>query len=558
MNPIALVILFRILMRRTAFAVLVASVTFGAGRLAAQHPSAIPGTVIIATASEAPTPVPTLYSNDVQSREIGDQLFLRLAEPGRIMRTDDESNFEPRLAKSWSHRDSVTLVFELDPRARWQDGVPFTAEDVVFTINRARDPATDAQIAGLLKHITAVEAEGEHRVVFHFDRRYPEQLYDATFHQPPLPAHLVKSIAAADLAKSEFVAHPIGNGPFRWVRRIPEQKAIELVADTAFFLGRPGIGRVIFEAVPDAEARANLLQAGEVDAIDNVYQLPNAAALLALPGFQQVPMVTFSIGFMVMNQRDPADTSRPHPILADPAVRRALTEALDREALAHTGYGSSAVAPPGPVSQGLWVFDRRLARFGYDTAAARRDLAKAGWTDHDGDGVLDRNGKPLRLALMLVSSAAPRRRMGEQAQEMFRRIGVDLQLLVVERGEYIDRRNAGQYDLEFLSSNQDPTPSGLTQTWQCGGLNTAHYCDPVFDSLTQAAIFSSKSAPAWRKALERIIDDAPAIWVYSPTFVGLIHQRFTNVSMRPQSTWVDLWRWRLKPGAELPRDRGER
>ncbi len=544
-------------MPRSLLPALLAGLSVCGSALAAQQPARIPGTIIIATGSEVATPVPTLYSNDALSRELGDQLFLRLAEPDRTLRTSDEKSFEPRLARSWHHTDPLTLVFELDPRAHWHDGVPVTARDVVFTINRARLPATGEQIARLLRHITSVEADGDHRVIFHFDLDYPEQLYDATYHQPPLPAHLAETIPQADLAKSAFVAHPIGNGPYRWVRRIPEQRAIELAADPAFFLGRPGIGRVIFQASPDIEARANLLLAGDVDAIDNVYQLGNPARMLALEGYQSVPFVSLSVGYILFNTRDPADTSHPHPILQDAEVRRALTEALDRDALAHTGYGPSSVAPPGPISQGLWVFDRKLARFGYDTAAARRRLLAAGWSDHDGDGTLDKDGRPLHLSIILVSSALPRRRIAEQAQEMLRRIGVDLQLLTLERGEYMDRQKAGRYDLEFPSSNQDPTPSGVTQSWSCGGTNSARFCDPVFDSLTQAAIVSRKSAAAWRKALQRIDDDAPAIWTYAPTFVGLVHRRFENVTFRTQSSWLDLWRWRIKSGAELPRDRGD-
>lgn len=523
----------------------------------AQQPAAAPGTIVIATSAEVVHPVPTLYGNDLASREVGDQMFLRLAEPDRTLRTSDEKSFEPRLARSWSRRDPLTLVFDLDPRARWHDGHPVTAQDVVFTINRARDPGGDPQYIGLLQHITRVEAEGEHRVVFHFDHDYPEQLYDATFHEPPLPAHLVAGIPVADFAKSDFVAHPVGNGPYRFARRLTEQRAIELAADTTFFLGRPGIGRVIFEAVSDPGARANLIQSGDADAIDNVYSLPNSEELLALPGFHQFPISTLSLGYLLMNTRDPADTTRPHPLFSNLKLRQALTEMLDRDALARIGFGPAAIAPPGPVSQALWVFDRKLGRFPFDTARGRRDLAALGWTDHDGDGILDKDGHPLSFSLMIPATSAPRRRMAELAQEMFRRVGIQLTLLSVEPKQYVARREAGQYDIEFNVTTQDPTPSGLTQSWRCGGLNSARFCDPVFDSLTAQAIASRGSAALWRKALDRIIEDAPAIWVYTPTFVALVQQRFEQVSFRTHSTWLDLWRWRVKRGAELPRDRGE-
>jgi peptide/nickel transport system substrate-binding protein len=541
-------------MRRLAMAVLLATLPAGARSLTAQQPS---GTIIIAVPAEASAPVPTLYSNDASNRELGDLLFLRLAEPGPTLRTSDEKSYEPRLAKSWHRRDPLTLVFELDPRARWHDGVPVTAADVVFTINRGRDRANDVQLAGLLRHITSVEADGDHRVIFHFDQSYPEQLYDATYHLPPLPAHLVDTIAPAAMAQSAFAANPVGNGPYRWVRRARDQRLIELAADTTFFLGRPGIRRVIFEGVSDPEARANMLRSGAADAIDNVYQLGNPAQLLSLADYQSVPFPSLLVGYLLFNTRDPSDTTRLHPILQDIEIRRAVTEALDREALARTAFGPTGVAPPGPVSQALWVFDRKLGRYPFDPASARKRLLARGWSDHDGDGIADKDGQPLRLNLVFVSTSAPRRRVAEQAQEMLRQVGIDLQLLALERAEIVDRRNSGRFDLDFGAAVQDPTPSGLTQTWSCagrGGSNYGRYCDPAVDSLMDQAITSRDPAPIWRKALIRIAEDAPAVWAYTPTSVAIVHRRFEQVSFRPQSSWLDLWRWRLKPGAALPRD----
>ena len=90
--------------------------------------------------------------------------------------TSGDKSFVPLLAKSWTRRDSVTLAFDLDERAKWQDGVPVTARDVVFTFERARDPAIAPRLAELLRRITSVTAEGDRRVVFQFSRAYAEQI----------------------------------------------------------------------------------------------------------------------------------------------------------------------------------------------------------------------------------------------------------------------------------------------------------------------------------------------------------------------------------------------
>ncbi len=540
-------------MRSLAAALLLALLPAGT-RFSSAPQSPPAGTIVILNSVLPTTPVPTLYSSDVASREVGDLMFLRLAELGPTLRTSDEKAFEPRLARSWKRRDPLTLAFELDARARWQDGTPVTAEDVVYTMDRARNPANGRQIAGLLRHIVKVAAEGEHTVVFTFDQPYPEQLYDATYHVPPLPAHLVSRIPTDSLARSAFVQAPVGNGPYRWVRRVPEQQTIELAADTAFFLGRPGIGRIIYQAVPDAGARANLVLTGAADVVDNAYNFGNAAELLGQPSYRGVAYPTFNVGFLLFNERNPADTSRPHPILGDVEVRRAITEALNRDTLARIGYGPSGVAPPGPVSQAVWVFDRKMARFPFDPASARRRLAAAGWKDN-GSGTLAKDGVPLRLSLIVPATSQPRRLMATAAQEALRQVGIDLQLLLLNPTEIGPRAVDGKFDMLFSTTTQDPTPSGLTQGWSCaGGTNFGHYCNRSVDSLYDQAIRSKDPAATWRQALSRIIDDAPAVWVFSTTSVVLVHKRFDRVSMRSQSVWLDLWKWRLRPEAALPRD----
>src|SRR5690606_18264427 len=135
--------------------------------------------------------------------------------------------------RSWSRRDSLTLVFELDPRARWHDGRPVTAEDVVFTFTRAMDPAIAPSIAELLHAIDTVRAEGQHQVVISFKRVYPEQFFDATHYVQPLPAHLVRRLHPDSIATSDYARAPVGNGAYRWTRTVPGQ-LLEFTADPAF------------------------------------------------------------------------------------------------------------------------------------------------------------------------------------------------------------------------------------------------------------------------------------------------------------------------------------
>jgi peptide/nickel transport system substrate-binding protein len=513
--------------------------------------------IVIVTGLQATLPIPTLMegaANNVANMEIADQLFLRLAGLGPTLLTAGDRDFVPLLASSWSRRDSVTLVFELNPRARWQDGVPVTARDVVFTMERARSRSVSPRLADLLKHITAVTAEGEHRVVFRFSHRYAEQLYDATFHVAPIPAHLLDTIPPDALSRSAFAAQPVGNGPYRWVRTVPGQ-FIELRRNDDFFLGKPKIERVIVRAAADPDARVNLMLSGQADAMDNIPPpLDNIRRIAAEPSLRVIPVPSPTVGYLLFNQRDRRDRERPHPILGDIRVRRAIGLALDRRLLVQVIFGSYGEVPYGPASPILWIRHGAPRPDRQNLLEARRLLAAAGWRDTDGDGILDREGHPLTLGLSLPNTSAIRKQMSALIQEQLRGIGITLELQQYDFPVWTERRTAGDFDLDFVSLSQDPSPTGLTQSWTCnGGNNVARYCDPRVDSLVERAVLGrGDPAEHWHAVLRQIEADAPAVFLYAPTYVYAVNRRFRSVSLSPVSSWLLLREWSVAPPSSTP------
>jgi peptide/nickel transport system substrate-binding protein len=519
-----------------------------ASPLAAQRPRDA-ATLSVAYARDPASPVPTLWRNDNANRDVSDLMFLRLADLGPELTTIGDRAFVPRLARSWKRRDPLTLVFELDPRAHWHDGKAVTAADVLLGFERARNPRLSAQIATLLRRIQSVSAEGQRRVVVKFTEPYPEQLYDAVYHALPLPAHLLAGIVPESLATSSFVSAPVGNGPYRFVRRVPSQ-VTELEADSTFFLGKPKVKRVLFLVAPDPEARVNLILAGTADAVDNIYSFDNPARLEKLPDYQYYPVPGLNLIYINFNQRDPADTSKPHAILSDPVVRRALVLAADRQLIARASYGPFTTSPGAPLSAVLGRALEAPATPPYDTATAVHLLASRGWIDHDGDGIRDKDGRPLSLSLLVPAPVAARKVMGTRLQEAYRGLGIDLKLEITDGAVYTERHAAGRFDLDFYGAGQDPSPSGLTQTWTCagfGGSNVSHYCNPVVDSLIAAATVAETNAPAlWREALHRIADDYPAIFMAAVVSTYAVHRRFQNVRLIPGAPWAGVWQWGVR------------
>ncbi len=529
-----------------------------AGVSASRPPLALaqrePSSIVIATGQQALVPVPTLMEgpqNTLANFEIADHLFLRLAALGPGLVTAGDRGFVPQLAKSWTRRDPLTLVFDLDPRARWHDGAPVTARDVVFTFRRARDSTIAPRLTDVTRRIASVVAEGDRRVVFRFTEVYSEQLYDATFHVPILPAHLLADLPPTAEAWASYVAHPIGSGPYRWVRR-EEGRFIELAANDAFFLGRPGIERLIVRVAASSDARLNLLLSGEADAMDNIPPpTTNFARVEAAKHLRLVKVPSNNLGYLLFNQRAPGRRDRPHPILADRDVRRALVLALDRDLLVRAVLGQYGYVPFGPVSAQLWIQHGAPSHSHQDQSTARRLLAGRGWVDRDGDGVREnRNGTPLSLRLLVSTSSLIRTQMAAIIQEQLRQVGVRIEVVRVDVALWIERRSGGEFDIDFSASNLDPSPSGLVFSWSCGGAgNAGGYCDPTADSLLQRAIASPRAdRRLWHDFLRRVEETAPAAFIYTQIFAFGVNHRFRDVTIRPESSWSALWRWSV-PGS---------
>src|SRR5881628_4106798 len=348
------------------------------------------GTIVFAATAEPDILLPPVTQN-VYARDVSEQLFLKLADLGLSGNTIGDEDFQPLLAERWEWDDPRTLVFHIDPRARWQDGRPVTAADVEFTFAVYTDSLANSPYRSNLRSIGAVNARDSLTAVFRFRQRYPEMFYDAVYHMRILPAHLLRTVPRDQWKTAPFGRQPVGDGPYRFVRWQAAQ-AIELVADTNFFLGRPGIRRLIWRFTPNLPVAVQQVIADQADVREQLVTPDNVERAKAA---QQLAIYTYRgnvYTFLSFNQRAPGDTSKPHPIFADRDVRRALTMAVDRASLVKSTLGDYGQVPPGPISALVGIWDPDVRQLPYDTAQAARLLNLHGWRDHDGDGIRDKDG----------------------------------------------------------------------------------------------------------------------------------------------------------------------
>ncbi|HEX5577752.1 MAG TPA: peptide ABC transporter substrate-binding protein [Gemmatimonadaceae bacterium] len=520
------------------------------------------GTLVISASGDPETLLPPLGAT-VAAKIIGDLVYDHLAILGDSMNTVGDAGFRPQLAKSWTWAsDSLSITFDIDPAARWHDGRSVRASDVRFTWRTYSDSVNGSPYAASISSIDSVTVPDSLRATFWFSERSPMQFYDAVNAMAILPEHVLGDARGPALAASSLARAPVGSGRFRFVRW-NAGASIEVAADTANYRGRPGFDRVIMTIAPDFNAALARLLGGEADLIEQVppTSLADIAAdsslrLLLTPGLDY--------NFVQFNLRHPKNRSRPHPLFADVALRRALTAAVDRRSVVMNAYDSLAAVSVGPAVRALPTTDTTLRQIPYSPAEARRILDSLGWKDANGDGIRERNGAKLAFTLAVPGSSKARATMAVLIQNQLRSVGAEVNLEMLDFTAFIDRETRRDFDAVFGGWRVEASPGGIRQTWGSAGsragsgTNYGSYENAAFDALVDSAL-ASRALPVRRayftKAYQAIIDDAPAIWMAEPKRVMAVHRRIRTTGVRPDAWWANIPDWSIAANERIARDR---
>src|SRR5256884_1300863 len=302
------------------------------------------GTLVIATGGEPDVLLPAVSDRAI-TRDVTDQLFLKLADLGLSGNTIGDEDFQPLLAERWEWDTPTTLVFHLDPRARWQDGRAVTAADVAFTYDIYTDSLVSSPFRPSLRQISAVTTRDSLTVVFRFRHRYPEMFYDAVYHLRILPSHLLREVPRSQWRSAAFGRAPVGDGPYRFVAWRAGQ-GLRLPADSTFFLGRPHIRRLIWRFTADQQVPVTPLIAPDADPVEVLVTPDNRDRARADTQVAMYPYRGAAYGYVRVNFVAPGDTTKPHPLFSDRELQRALVMSADRPDLVATECGEMGNGPP--------------------------------------------------------------------------------------------------------------------------------------------------------------------------------------------------------------------
>jgi peptide/nickel transport system substrate-binding protein len=517
------------------------------------------GTLTIATGGDPDVLIPSLVST-TQAAEITDMIYDRLAEIGDSLNIINDAGFTPRLADHWTwSRDSLSIAFHIDPRAKWHDGQRVVSSDVRFTLQSTRDSTLGTTVAALITNIDSVSTPDSTTAVFWFHQRTPQEFYDATYQLPIMPEHIWKGIAPSAWRASDAAKRPVGSGRFRFSRWTP-RTSVELVADTANYRGAPRLSRVVWSVAPDFNANLTRFLAGETDFFEAL-RPENIPEVAKHPELRVKLYRGLSYQFAQFNLRDPANHSRPHPIFGNRELRRALTMATDRATIVRSAFDTLGVPALGPTVRAYPTTDVNLAQIPFDLSRARQILDSLGWRAAQNDGVRTRNGRPLEFTLSVPSSSKIRVRQAVLIQEQLRQAGVKVDVEQLDFPVLVEKERKRTFDAAIGQWNTQPSPGAVRGSWgtassrASSGGNYGSYESPVFDAYVDSALASFDPAARksyFTKAYETIIQDAPAIWLAELTPAVGYNSRVHPAPMRLDAWWAHIPDWSVSASQKTP------
>lgn len=457
-----------------------------------------------------------------------------------VMRFDARGMPEPDLAESWgTTADGTIYNFSLRPNAVWQDGTPVTSDDVIFTIELMKSPASfyPQDVKDLWSKVEIIRLNDK-AMQFKIPEPYAPFLDYMAF--GVLPKHLLEGLPLDQVLNADFNLKPVGSGPFKFDHLLIEDGVITgvvLVRNEQYHLQKPFIEQVIFKYYPTSAAALDAFRAGEVAGISQVTNdiLPQA---LAEPNLSVYTSRLPQMGFVLFNLNNPEVA-----FLQDAKLRRALMLGLNRQRLIDAFLDGQAIPLDGPILPGSWAHYDGVERLPYDADMAIALLKELGYTlPADGGAVrVDKDGKPLAFSLVHPDDAI-HTQMAQSIQANWAAIGVKVDLISVPyaslQTDYLAKR-AYQAALVELALPRTPDPDPYPfwhQAEATGGQNYSQWDNrPASEYLEQARVTTDFGLRArlYRNFQVIFARELPALPLYVPVYSYGVNETMQGVQMPP-------------------------
>ncbi|KAB2333359.1 glutathione ABC transporter substrate-binding protein [Cytobacillus depressus] len=451
-----------------------------------------------------------ILMNDSASANITDHVYEKLFE-----RNPNTMEYEPVLAESYENPDENTWVIKLREGIKFHDGTPFNAEAVKYTFDKLRDPATAAPRASLLEPVDTITVKDEYTV--EIKTKYPYGVFLASL------AHTNAAIVSptAD-QKQDLMNSPVGTGPFQFVSWVPGDQIV-LKSNPEYWGGEPELKKVVFKVVPEVSTAISMLQAGEVQFLDNLptEQMKRIESLknVEVQKVDGTPVYYFTVNHAKKENQDPE-------------FKKALASAIDRDAFVSklNGLGFRSDSVVGPKV------------FGYQDSA---DKAGTPYDVENAKELVKKNGYDKRPLKLLTANRGNFQLMAEIVQSQLTEAGFNVSIESMEWAAFLDSARAGEYDLSFLSwSNITGDGSELFYPNfhgdNVGSSNRAQYSNAEFDKLVDSSrttVDQNERQKFLNQANELMLKNDDVVVMYHGVVTVALNNDYTGLVLDPNGKW---------------------
>jgi peptide/nickel transport system substrate-binding protein len=467
--------------------------------------------------------------------------------------TDEKMNVVPLLATDVPTVENggvrlrsdggMDVTWKLRPDVKWHDGVPFTADDVKFTVEAINSPNYKPESTDGFDRIGSVDTPDPLTVVVHYKELYAP--YDIQFIRGALPRHVLQG---RDIDRAQdYNRNPLGTGPYR-VAEWKSGEYILLERTPHYWRGEefPKIRRILFKFIPNTNTRINQLKTGEVhvvalvpwDKYREIGDLPSIAV-------HRTPGNAYEL--VSLNERQ-------FPPFADKRMRRALISAIDRQLLTETILDGLAPVADGPIQPVSWAYSDRVLRYAFDPARAATLLDEAGWRVGR-DGIRQRDGRPLSFTLITQAGYAIRESVAQAIQRQLRDVGVDVKVELHDGTALSAIWFEGRFDA-MLHWWQLPSDPELTLFFAAdrtppAGRNINYFKDDELTRILYASdrtIDRSERKRLLQRVQSMVAEAVPEIPLYNVTRLDAVPARLQSFKGNPTNTGIfwNVHEWEIK------------
>jgi peptide/nickel transport system substrate-binding protein len=458
-----------------------------------------------------------------------------------LVKYDKDIKIVGDLAEKWEiSEDNLRIRFYLRKNVKWQDGKPFTAKDVEFTYKLIIDPKTPTAYASDFLRVKEFRTLDPYTVEVTYDKPYAPAL--GSWGQGMLPAHLLEG---QDVTKSPLKRRPIGTGPYKFTEwKTGERIVLDSYHD--YFEGRPYIDRVMTRIIPDLATMFLELKAGRLDQTGLTplqYQRQTNTSWFE-ENFVKYKYLSFGYTYLGYNLKDWK--------FKDKKVRQALTTAINKESIVQgvlLGLGQPAYTPYKPDT--FWC-NPNVKKFPYDPQKAKEMLAEAGWKDKDGDGILEKDGKPFEFTIITNQGNELRKNAATIIQSDLKKVGIRVKIRVIEWAaflkNFINKRNFEACLLGWSGTGIEPNQIDIwnSQKTAENQLNFISYQNPEVDKLLEEGVstFNRDERKKYYDKFQQIIaEDQPYTFLYVSDALPIISSRFYGIKPAPIGIEYNFIKW---------------